>query len=68
MPYVARNYIHDISPRIIEKNTNTITDYFDSSFSRAINQFLFLSVLYLANIVAVFKKGEKHEKEHLRPL
>ena len=54
----------DIPSRIIKENSDIFTDIFHSSFNNSIYQSEFPSILKLANITPVFKKGGRNSKEN----
>ena len=54
----------DIPSRIIKENADIFTDILHSSFNNSIYQSEFPSILKLANITPVFKKGGRNSKEN----
>ena len=58
----------DIPSKIIKENADIFTDFLFSSFNNSINNSEFPSVLKLANVIPVFKKGDKNSKENYRPV
>ena len=58
----------DIPSRIIKENSDIFADVFHSSFNNSIYQSEFPSILKLANITPVFKKGGRNSKENYRPV
>ena len=58
----------DIPSGIIKENADIFTDILHSSFNNSIYQSEFPSILKLANITPVFKKGDRNSKENYRPV
>ena len=58
----------DIPSRIIKENADIFTDILHSSFNSLIYQSEFPTILKLANITPVFKKGDRNSKENYRPV
>ena len=58
----------DIPSRIIKTNADIFTHFLHSSFDNSIYQSKFPSILKLANITPVFKKGDRNSKENYRPV
>ena len=56
------------SSRIIKENPDIFTDFLHFSFNNSIYQSEFPSILKLANITPVFKKGDRNSKESYRPV
>ena len=54
----------DIPSRIIKENPDVFSDILHSSFNDSIYQAEFPSILKLANITPVFKKGGRNSKEN----
>ena len=58
----------DITSKIIKENPDIFADILHSSFNNSIYQSEFPSILKLANITPVFKKGDRNSKENYRPV
>ena len=58
----------DIPWRIINENADIFTDIFHYNFNDSIYQSEYPSILKLANITPVFKKGDRSSKENYRPV
>ena len=58
----------DIPSRTIKENPDVFSDILHSSFNDSIYQAEFPSILKLANITPVFKKGGRNSKENYRPI
>ena len=68
LPKLWRKHGSDISSRIIKKSADIFTDFLHSSFNNSIYQSEFPSILKLANVIHVFKKGDRNPKENYRPV
>ena len=58
----------DIPSKIIKENADIFTDFLLSSFNNIVSNSVFPSALKLANVIPVFKKGDKNAKENYRPV
>ena len=58
----------DISSKIIKENPDIFANFLHSSFNTSVTNLEFPSVLKQANVVPVFKKGERYSKDNYRPV
>ena len=58
----------DISSRIIKENSDTLGDILLSSHKDGIKILYFPKALKQANIIPVFKKGERYLKNNYKPV
>ena len=58
----------DVPTKILKENTDSFADFLHTSFNEFVKKSEFSSVLKLANITPVFKKGERECKNNYRPV
>ena len=57
-----------ISPRLLKEGSETLTSHFSRVFNLSLNSSYFPSVWKQANLVPVFKKGDKTNVSNHRPI